>query len=242
MMPWPSSSALIVSPEVTTGTPVAAMSLMVLRPGWLAGSHIRICGLMVSCEVTATVGWLAAREIASSVLTAPRTIESSRYISAGTGWNPTFGPPGRTSMSTPVSTPCATSDPFTDLAPASTVWSDPTSAYMAPCSASGCQSCCITTVSGQPAALRSSGPPAGAAGTPAAPPAGGVAGRGLPVLRHHAGAGAAGGFGARGAAGGRGGPSRRTACGRGGGVGAAATAATGGQHQRCGQDGRDSDR
>src|SRR3954452_11685754 len=180
MTPLLSSSALIVSPEVTTGTPVAAMSLMVVWPGWLAGSHIRICGLTVSCEVTATVGCAAAEAIASSVLTAPKTIESSRYISAGTGWNPTFGPPGRTSMSTPVSTPCATSDPFTDLAPASTVWSDPTSAYMAPCSASGCQSCCITTVSGQPAALRSSGPPAGAAGTPAPPPAGGVARPPLP--------------------------------------------------------------
>src|SRR5690242_12876877 len=35
---------------------------------------------------------------------------------------------------------------------------------MAPCSASGCQSCCMTTVSGQPAPLRSSGPPPGVAG------------------------------------------------------------------------------
>src|SRR3954452_24995668 len=181
MTPLLSSSALIVSPEVTTGTPVAAMSLMVVRPGWLAGSHIRICGLTVSWEVTATVGWLAAREIASSVLTAPKTIESSRYISADTGWNPTFGPPGRTSMSTPVSTPCATSEPFTDLAAASIVLSEPTSEYMAPCSDSGCQSCCMTTVSGQPAALRSSGPPAGAAGTPAAaPPPDGAAESALP--------------------------------------------------------------
>src|SRR5690348_2448326 len=35
---------------------------------------------------------------------------------------------------------------------------------MAPCSASGCQSCCMTTVSGQPAPLRSSGLPPWAAG------------------------------------------------------------------------------
>jgi hypothetical protein len=42
-------------------------------------------------------------------------------MSAGTGWNPTFGPPGRTSTSTPVSTPCVTSEPVTDFASASIV-------------------------------------------------------------------------------------------------------------------------
>jgi hypothetical protein len=119
MMPWLCSSAGMMSPEVTTGTPVAAMSLIVFRPGWLAGSHIRICGLTVICEVTATVGCPAAAAMASSVLTAPKVIDSSMYISAGTGWNPTFGPPGRTSTSTPVSTPWAISEPFTDLASAS---------------------------------------------------------------------------------------------------------------------------
>jgi hypothetical protein len=93
----------------------------VVAPGWLSGSHIRICGLTVSCDATATVGWSAAAAIAASVLTAPIVIDSSRYMSAGTGWNPTLGPPGRTSTSTPVSTPCATSEPVTDLAPASIV-------------------------------------------------------------------------------------------------------------------------
>ena len=60
-----------------------------------------------------------AAAIASSLLTAPKVIDSSMYISAGTGWKPTFGPPGRTSTSTPVSTPWATSEPLTDLASAS---------------------------------------------------------------------------------------------------------------------------
>ena len=121
MMPWLTSSAGMMSPEVTTGEPPAATSRIVVIPGWLAGSHIRICGLTVICEATATVGWSAAPLIAASVVTAPSVIASSRYMRADTGWKPTFGPPGRTSTSTPVSTPCATREPVTDLASASIV-------------------------------------------------------------------------------------------------------------------------
>src|SRR5690606_36374308 len=124
--------------------------------------HMNISGLVVSCETTATVGCSAAAAMPRSGFTAPSTMSSSRYMSAETGWKPTLGPPGRTSMSTPVSTPCATSDPRTTLASASITRSGPTRLYIAPCSASGCQSCCITTVAGHTPA-RSSGPPAGAA-------------------------------------------------------------------------------
>ena len=137
-----SDEMVLVSPEVRTVAPEAATSRMVFMPGWLAGSHMSICGLMVICEVTAIVGCAAAVVIAWSVLTAPRVIASSRYMSAGTVWKPVLGPPERTSMSTPVSTPWATSEPFTELVLVSTVLSGPTRAYIAPCSASGCQSCC----------------------------------------------------------------------------------------------------
>jgi hypothetical protein len=97
------------------------MSSIVSASGYVSGSHMRICGETVICETTATVGWSAWLMIAESVLTAPSVISGSTYMSAATDWNPTFGPPGRTSMSTPVSTPPATSEPVTDLFSASIV-------------------------------------------------------------------------------------------------------------------------
>ena len=112
----------MTSPEVTTVAPVAATSLIVVRPGWLAGSHMRICGLTVICEARPPSGsCFEACTMASSVLTAPNVILSSTYISAGIGLNPMFGPPARTSTLTPVSTPCATSGPVTDFVLVSTV-------------------------------------------------------------------------------------------------------------------------
>ncbi len=68
----------MTSPEVSTVAPLAATSLMVVAPGCDAGSHMRICGLTVICDATATVGRpFAAPTIASSVLTAPTVIVSS---------------------------------------------------------------------------------------------------------------------------------------------------------------------
>ena len=46
----------MTSPEVTTGAPSAVASAIVVAPSWLSGSHMRICGLQVICDVTATVG------------------------------------------------------------------------------------------------------------------------------------------------------------------------------------------
>ena len=83
---------------------------------------MRICGLTVICDATATVGsCFEACTMASSVLTAPNVILSSAYMSAGIGLKPVLGPPARTSTLTPVSTPCATSGPVTDFVLVSTV-------------------------------------------------------------------------------------------------------------------------
>src|SRR6266540_457113 len=91
-------------------------------------------------------------------------MERSRYITAGTGWKPTDGPPMRTWILTPVSLPEATSGPVTRFLAVSTVKPGPTRLYRKPCSDSGFQSVWNTIGSGQ-TPLRRSGPPAAAAGT-----------------------------------------------------------------------------
>src|SRR6266540_329930 len=91
-------------------------------------------------------------------------MERSRYITAGTGWKPTDGPPMRTWILTPVSLPEATSGPVTRFLAVSTVKPGPTRLYRKPCSDSGFQSVWNTIGSGQ-TPLRCSGPPAAAAGT-----------------------------------------------------------------------------
>src|SRR4051812_32258291 len=123
---------------------------------------MKISGLVVTCEATATTGWSSDEEMATSEYTVPSVMLSSSFMSAGTGWKPVLGPPVRTSMSMPVSTPPATSEPFTFLALVSIVLSGPTRLYAPPCSASGCQSSCTTTVGGH-TPLRFCGPSAGAA-------------------------------------------------------------------------------
>src|SRR6266508_2564013 len=87
----------------------------------------------------------------------------SVYITAGTGWKPTAGPPVRIWMSTPVSRPWATSGPVTRFLSVSTLYPAPTRLYRKPCSDSGCQSFCTTIGSGQ-TPFRSSGSPVPAAG------------------------------------------------------------------------------
>src|SRR5829696_8828168 len=79
-------------------------------------------------------------------------IESSAYCCTDTAWKPMAGPPVRTSMSTPISSPPATRGPVTTLASVSTVYPSPTISYSAPCSDSGNQSVWITIGSGQTAA------------------------------------------------------------------------------------------
>src|ERR1700755_1903957 len=93
----------------------------------------------------------------------------SAYSCDVTVWKPIAGPPARISSFTPVSTPpCATSSPVTDFLPVSNFGFGPSSWYWPPCSDSGFQSDCRTTVLGQPAAFRSywagTAPPADAPG------------------------------------------------------------------------------
>ena len=83
---------------------------------------MRICGLTVICDATATVGscFDGLHDGVVGVDRAERDLVVGVH-SAGIGLKPVLGPPARTSTLTPVSTPCATSGPVTDLVLVSTV-------------------------------------------------------------------------------------------------------------------------
>jgi hypothetical protein len=81
---------------------VCPMSAMMLNSGYRSGSHMIMNGLISMGATTARVGCLAAKRIASSVLTWPMVMVLSSYICCETRLNPVAGPPERTSRRTPV--------------------------------------------------------------------------------------------------------------------------------------------
>jgi hypothetical protein len=100
----------------STVVSVCPMSEIVLNSGCCFGSQMIASGLISSGVMTVMTGCLSEYCTVSSVATKPMWIDLSVYMTAGTGWKPTAGPPLRTSIFTPVSTPSATSGPVTFLA------------------------------------------------------------------------------------------------------------------------------
>ena len=85
--------------------PSVPRSARVCTSGYVAGSHMIICGLMSSGATTDCKGVFVQERIWPSVVPNARVMSLSLYTTVSRS-APIAGPPERTSTSTPVGWPC----------------------------------------------------------------------------------------------------------------------------------------